>query len=893
MQKRKLISTTLVVLMVTFIVVIIVSLFTTKQLQAGGAGEDTPSSISSEPVTQGGEATSTTTVVSEAPLPERVAGRYHNQDDFDEYIELKADGTAYWREKSDFGSQYNTQVAVKWKAEGEEIVFVVPLGTVVSEAPLSEPVAGRYHNQDDFEEYIELKADGTAYWREKALFASQFTELPQYTELAAKWKAEGEEIVFVGPLGVVVRGKISPNTILADGKVWVRKGEIKKTSEKSLKDRIPGKYIAVEEPDEEVVAEVIFRKDGTIVSTSSGTWDLLGTYITFYPDDGEVERWQIRDETLRCLEGTYMKQEGAKAVKDQIVGVRKITLWSDYLLSELSGSLANDYESFQLRFNKDGSFSFIGLHLMSWGIEDGVIHIYERGRKFAARIEGHTIILEQAASGLRFVRQEEKTNGGSKQQERSTKQQLVDALEDLKRAIIKKVHLEVDVTVQCFTSVKEYRRAKLLADVLRPVLRVIQGTLSAVSKIGDAKTLSGQVKSSLDNAQYVSEASSLFFMINGLREAGEKLYYALDDTAGYAQSVKDMLDAADQTTVVRMDPAAYKQVIKQYVDGIEGTPLVITRTSSLAPDRKPVQGGFMLQKIIREEFKRLIDQIQRGELPQNFPLKDLVADVEHLKDQILEAGVHNTDVRYNTYHRDGKLQQSRKLGAIAEHNKAFSAVSTALAKRQELEIYAECAQLAASAADAAYIVTYNVPGTGDSAKVAQQISLLPQIVIEGQKMFTVDPQEQFYQMPQEMVFSLAIEFSNLWRISDDVVFSLSKLLEGTGSRSTGGIKSIKGEDLMWVMCQNPNCKSAYQIDKKDYYTQIDEKMRANPMSIQTPALTCQKCGQNSVYRAVKRPKCGHMFFYGKRGDFDDRCPECGFSKMEDERKKARERRRHG
>ena len=365
--------------------------------------------------------------------------------------------------------------------------------------------------------------------------------------------------------------------------------------------------------------------------------------------------------------------------------------------------------------------------------------------------------------------------------ERSGKQELIAALEDLQSSIIKKIYLEVDVTAQCFTSVKEYRRAKLLADVLRPVLRVIQGTISVLSKISDTTTLSGQFKTSLDNAQYVSEATSLFFMVNGLRESGKKLYYAIDDTAGYVRTVKD-LQAADQTTVIRMDPHAYKQVIKQYLDSEQGTPLIIVRTSELAPDKKPAKGALVLYKTIREEFRTLIEQIQRSELPQDFPLKDVIAEIEKLEHQIIEAGVHNTDVHYSIYHQGRKVHQSRKLGAVAEHNKAFAQVAGALSKRLDIEIYAECAQLAATGADAAYIVTYKVPGAGEAVKMTQQVSLLPQIVIEGKKMFTVDPEEQFYQMPQEMLFSLAIEFSSILRIADDTVLSLTKLLEETSSQ---------------------------------------------------------------------------------------------------------------
>jgi len=101
-----------------------------------------------------------------------------------------------------------------------------------------------------------------------------------------------------------------------------------------------------------------------------------------------------------------------------------------------------------------------------------------------------------------------------------------------------------------------------------------------------------------------------------------------------------------------------------------------------------------------------------------------------------------------------------------------------------------------------------------------------------------------------------------------------------------GFETIKrGEELYWVKCNNPACKSTYQIDKKDYYEQIEEKMRANPMAMVTPPLTCKECGEQSALRAVKCEKCGQVFFYGADPtDFADRCPECGHSKTESERK---------
>jgi len=119
-----------------------------------------------------------------------------------------------------------------------------------------------------------------------------------------------------------------------------------------------------------------------------------------------------------------------------------------------------------------------------------------------------------------------------------------------------------------------------------------------------------------------------------------------------------------------------------------------------------------------------------------------------------------------------------------------------------------------------------------------------------------------------------------------VCFALAGVIFfATRPEGSGGINTIKrGEELYWVKCNNPKCKAEYQMDKKDYYEQIEEKMRANPMAMVTPPLTCKECGEQSVLRAVKCEKCGHVFFYGADPtDFADRCPKCGHSKTKADR----------
>jgi len=107
----------------------------------------------------------------------------------------------------------------------------------------------------------------------------------------------------------------------------------------------------------------------------------------------------------------------------------------------------------------------------------------------------------------------------------------------------------------------------------------------------------------------------------------------------------------------------------------------------------------------------------------------------------------------------------------------------------------------------------------------------------------------------------------------------------TRSGGGGGVEQLKRGELYWIQCNNPSCKAIYQMDKVDYLKEIEQKVRANPLASQTPALVCQKCGKESAFRAVKCENCGKIFFYGAvPGDLPDRCPDCKYSKTEAERK---------
>jgi hypothetical protein len=107
-----------------------------------------------------------------------------------------------------------------------------------------------------------------------------------------------------------------------------------------------------------------------------------------------------------------------------------------------------------------------------------------------------------------------------------------------------------------------------------------------------------------------------------------------------------------------------------------------------------------------------------------------------------------------------------------------------------------------------------------------------------------------------------------------------------------GIPERFKKEMTWVKCRNPNCKAEYEITKMDYYKYIEG--HADPRSMMAPALPCEKCGEEGVYLAAKCGECGLVFEVGwKRGDYEDRCPKCGHSNIETQRKEAAARRKAG
>lgn len=113
-----------------------------------------------------------------------------------------------------------------------------------------------------------------------------------------------------------------------------------------------------------------------------------------------------------------------------------------------------------------------------------------------------------------------------------------------------------------------------------------------------------------------------------------------------------------------------------------------------------------------------------------------------------------------------------------------------------------------------------------------------------------------------------------------VLFLALAIVITVSRKKSGSTGDIERGVQIWVKCRNPKCEAEYQVGKRDYYTFIENRME--------PTLICEQCEEESVYRAIKCPKCELVFEKTPApGDFPDRCPKCKFSLIEDITKKGK------
>lgn len=371
----------------------------------------------------------------------------------------------------------------------------------------------------------------------------------------------------------------------------------------------------------------------------------------------------------------------------------------------------------------------------------------------------------------------------------ATKAELIEAVENLRQAMLDKIDSDIDSTAQAFADVKDYWKSKRWADIFKVPLVIVEGTVNTLSTARDFASITREANSTLGTASTMCEVISVAMMLQDAREAGEKLEYGLHGPA-YISAIENMLEAADATFIPPFDKEAqdkYNRVIKNHLyRPAEATPLIIPRKSTTI-QRKNIKfatGALEVRTGISQVFQKLITDIESNDLPPDFSIDRVIAQLENLKQEIIRSRSWQAeDITYETYLHDGKefvLQEVYTiLGAVGSLYSFLGHVARNLDKQLEVEMKVEVLKAAGAVGSTAllYSGTYKIDGLAEHVKVAQKVFIMGEILIEGSdKTFKVDAEEEFYMLPQEMVLSLPIELSNLWMIADDTDQYLRYLL---------------------------------------------------------------------------------------------------------------------
>lgn len=118
----------------------------------------------------------------------------------------------------------------------------------------------------------------------------------------------------------------------------------------------------------------------------------------------------------------------------------------------------------------------------------------------------------------------------------------------------------------------------------------------------------------------------------------------------------------------------------------------------------------------------------------------------------------------------------------------------------------------------------------------------------------------------------------------------------TLSSSGGGseIRDAARAGGIWMLCDNPDCEAAYEVTPEEFAELMKSKgpITLGPGVMSRLTFLCKECAQETAYRGMECPKCGVLFVKEPVvGDYADRCPECGYSAIEEIRRNKTKKKR--
>ena len=100
-------------------------------------------------------------------------------------------------------------------------------------------------------------------------------------------------------------------------------------------------------------------------------------------------------------------------------------------------------------------------------------------------------------------------------------------------------------------------------------------------------------------------------------------------------------------------------------------------------------------------------------------------------------------------------------------------------------------------------------------------------------------------------------------------------------------QSDTGEQFL---CLNKDCGAIFTLSRGEFADKMRMIMRENPMTTREAVrIECPECSQKTAGIALKCPSCGNVFVPKQALDTaTDKCPKCGYSRIEEGMNAAKE-----
>jgi Mg-chelatase subunit ChlD len=379
-------------------------------------------------------------------------------------------------------------------------------------------------------------------------------------------------------------------------------------------------------------------------------------------------------------------------------------------------------------------------------------------------------------------------------------EKLKSELEELKKIILKKIDYDIDKTAQSFASSENIFRSLRVAYSFKTVLDSIDNAFTIIGlpdEIIETKSLPSNTLKAVNGTLAVG---STLLVIENVKEDAGKLTTVFNSKS-YLENVRRMLQEASATQpILGFDQTRYAEGIKfQFGTSIgqevlsvnHRNPELLCKTSdlrnNLSLQPKQLRGTVEIRHYIIEVFKNLSSEIDATNFSDEQVL-NLLTKISQIKTKILESNIRNSEIKFSDLQniKCNFNQSSITLGRIASQQEILSNAYEALDKNLEIE-QVQTVKTAFGAMTGSLQFYFNYgKGQKPNEDIKKLVEATSKVVLaidlgdwKTEKKQTVSADELIGQIPQEMLLSLPLEFSEIVKLVDSIAFIVKKSSNST------------------------------------------------------------------------------------------------------------------